>query len=304
MFSNNTTPQTGSVNSTLEVEIPTRTCDEKRIEKLKFKYNNMKEILSNKEEQLQNVRQRSELYYQEQVKAEEELELAQIKYKNIKNETSKVYRELRNTEKIVRKNKNQKNEALHRYNSAIKEKSMKIQMKLFNTTQDLNRLERSNDGVSLNLELLRSKIPDEVLNTIASYLNYNTRIEMIEHFHKPQNYLQCLSAARLKTLLHNMNYASYYCLTRILASSKETNLLRSNYNNNTSIYETLRKEESIVKIKFILMIFKKKDPECALRILKIFAILNQSNVANKCKHTNTMFALSLKQDMEFFTDHS
>lgn len=297
MFQNNIVPQMEPVRPTPAVEMPKKTCDEKRIEKLKFKYNKSKDILSHSEGHLQNVIYRMDISYQAQVKAEEDLLLAQIKYKKIKKESKNICRELRDMRNIVNQNKRRKGEALKLCNSAIKEKNMKIILEKFNVSQELDVLERSN--VSLNLELLRSKIPDEVLNIIASYIPYTTRVEMIEHFHKPQNYLRSLSAARLNGLLHNMNYASYYCLTGMLASPEETKLLRCGENG--SICETLRREESIVKIKFILMIFKKRDPKCALRVLKIFAILNQANITNKCKHPHTIFRLDFKQEMEFMT---
>jgi len=288
--------------STPNVEIPTKTCDEKRIEKLKLKYNKAKELLSHSEGHLQIVIYRMEQCYQEQVKAEEELMLAQIKYKNSKKESQNLSRELRYMRNVVRQNKMQKSGALYRCTAAIKENNMKIQVKLFNASQEverLERLERIETSGTLNLELLRSKVPDEVLKIIASYIPYKTRIEMIEHFHKPQNYLRCLSSDRLHELLRNMNYASYYCLTRVLASNKEVNLLR--YEKSMPICETFRKEEKITKIKFILMILKKKDPECALRVLKVFTILNQANIANKCKITNKIFFLDLKQDAGFMT---
>jgi len=286
-----------TVKSTSDVEIPKKTCDEKRIEKLKFNYTKARDMLSHSEGHVKNVIQRMELSYQSQLKAEEELLLAQIKYKNFKKESKNFCRELRNMRNIVEQNKIRKNDAFYRCNAAIKEKSMKIQVKRFNVSQELKRME--NYG-SLNIELLRSKIPDEVLKIIASYIPYNTRIEMIEHYHKPQNYLRCLSSERLQELLRNMNYASYYCLTRILASDKEINLLR--YEKSMPICETFRKEEKIIKIKFILMILKKKDPECALRVLKVFTILNQANVTNKCKETNKKFNLHFAQVTDFMTN--
>jgi hypothetical protein len=287
------------IKSTPEVETPVKTCDEKRIERFKFKYEKAKQMLSHSEGHLQNVSCRMDLCYQAQVKAEEELRLAEFKYKKCKRESKDICRELRGMRDIVRQNKARQSDALDHYNSAIKEKYMKLQVKIFNTSQDLEKLEGSRENVSLNLELLRSKVPDEVLKIIASYIPYKTRIEMIEHFHKPENYLRCVSSERLDNLLYNMRYASYYCLTGVLASPNETKLLKSN--KNTLISHTFRKEESIVKIKFILMILKKRDPESALRVLKTFAVLNQANTANKCKHKNTIFAFSFKQDMEFMT---
>ena len=160
------------------------------------------------------------------------------------------------------------------------------------------RNQLSNNDRRLNLELLRSKIPDEVLKIIASYIPYDVRIQMIEHFHKPLDYLRTVPSNSLNDLLYSVVKGNNHLLCDLSPETVAGGQLQTR--KNSVIWNVNRKEESITKIKFMMTCFKRSNPEYALRLLKIFAVLDEACKYSKYKYKkNIIFNLDLFQEDNF-----
>jgi len=168
--------------------------------------------------------------------------------------------------------------------SAIKEELMqeRISEWTLEKRRNLRDLAKKN---TLDLEWIATNIPNDVLKIIASYITYDVRIQMINHFHRPLYYLRQISSIGLGNLLYEIisyRKAGYACKSTLLT------------NGSHSEYNAYRKEESLVKIKFMMTLFEQRAPEFALRFLKILAVLQKAS-----SNTKKWVVLVLKQSPHF-----
>jgi hypothetical protein len=171
-----------------------------------------------------------------------------------------------------------------RLKSAIKEELMqeRISEWTLEKRRNLSELAKKN---TLDLEWIATNVPNDVLKIIASYIPYDVRIQMINHFHHPLYYLRQISSIDLGNLLYEI--ISY---RKVGYGCKSTLLINGSHNE----YDAYRKEESLVKIKFMMTLFEERAPEFALRFLKILAVLQKAN-----NNIEKWVVLVLKQSPHF-----
>jgi len=292
---------TENVKAIMESVQEKKTGDDKRLESLRLKHDKAKEQLLQSENEMNNIRTKFEVYFEEELKAEKELQLAEKKYKEVKQARKEAYALLEKMRTTVSDNNIKKSCAMRRCNAAIKEKNMKKLTKRFNEKEGQKMEQRnqlSNNHRGVNLELLRSKIPDEILKIIASYIPYDVRIQMIEHFYKPLNYLRTVPSISLNDLLYSVVKGNNHLLCDLSFETNAGKLLRTR--KNSLIWTVNRKEESLTKIKYMMTRFKRSNPEYALRLLKIFAVLDETCKYSKYKYKKKIiFNLDLFQEDNF-----
>jgi hypothetical protein len=216
--------------------------------------------------------------------AEKVLARAERMLKEAKKEQKQKFRTLSLAQNGYTWSKYKAQKSQQRLKSAIKEELMqeRISEWTLEKRRNLSELAKKN---TLDLEWIATNIPNDVLKIIASYITYDVRIQMINHFHRPLYYLRQISSIGLGNLLYEIisyRKAGYACKSTLLT------------NGSHSEYNAYRKEESLVKIKFMMTLFEQRAPEFALSFLKILAVLQKAS-----SNTKKWVVLVLKQSPHF-----
>jgi len=216
--------------------------------------------------------------------AEKVLARAEQMLKEAKKEQKQTFRTLSLAQRAYNWSKIKAQKSQQRLKSAIKEELMQERIRewTLEKRRNLRYLAKNN---TLDLEWIATNIPNDVLKIIASYIPYDVRIQMIDHFHHPLYYLRQIRSIGLANLIYEISYhkVGYGCKSILLT-------------NGSHIYEydAYRKEESLVKIKFMMTLFEQLAPEFALRLLKILAVFQKAS-----NNTKNWFVLVLKQCPHF-----
>ena len=216
--------------------------------------------------------------------AEKVLARAERMLKEAKKEQKQTFRTLSLAQCGYTWSKYKAQKSQQRLKSAIKEEVMQERISEWTLEKRRNLRELAKNN-TLDLEWIASNIPNDVLKILASYIPYDVRIQMINHFHHPLYYLRQISSVGLVNLIYEISYhkVGYGC--------KSTLLTNGNHSHEHDVY---RKEESLVKIKFMMTLFEQRAPEFALRLLKILAVLQKAG-----NNTQNLFGLVLKQNPHF-----
>lgn len=129
----------------------------------------------------------------------------------------------------------------------------------------------------INMQQLHNIFPNEILDVIASYLSYSTKILIIEKFHDPLSYLDRLGSKPIKSLVNYINYIAGDIF--FLDTSKFFFISLYYQFDMLNIMNT--RDEGIAIINTAINIFKEKNPKMAFNLLKMFTILNKAGSGKK-----------------------
>jgi len=265
----------------LEPFVPTKsqeekklTGDEVRINSLKEKYYLRKDRHHEAAKQLRLAQKENadkiRLYYQ----AEKEFQLAMEKFQTAKRGQKQAFTKLRKAENENLYSIYLREDTYKLYKAALNEQKMTWEINTFKKNESTQQKEDAEVN-SLNLDTLSAKMPEEIMKHIASYITYDVRIQMITHFQKPVHSLQIMD----QILLGNLLYSTYDDSNVIVKQSVDPSTPRGSIMTvDASIYNALhsyRKKETIIKFKYLFNIIKQVEPEYALRILKVLAVLEK-----------------------------
>jgi hypothetical protein len=256
----------------------------RRIEKLEAIHEKNRATHIENESNLDDLEKEYTSTFSKIYKAEKLLEKAARMLKEAKKEQKQTFQKLSLAQRGYTWSKYKAQKSEQRLKSAIKEEVMQERISEWTLEKRRNLRELAKNN-TLDFEWIATNIPNDVLKIIASFIPYDVRMQMINHFHHPLYYLRRISSTGLVNLLYEIisfRKVGYACKSTLLT------------NGSHSEYNAYRKEESLVKIKFMMTLFEQRAPEFALRFLKILAVLQKAS-----SNTEKWVVLVLKQSPHF-----